>query len=95
MVDTDGGGFSGDDTFGDGSFSSSSSDSASVDDVSFFGFVSEFSGFVDSGGVVDSADDGQLSVLPGSDSEDEVHQVALFFTPEFFKVLVCSHYATK
>jgi len=91
LVDTDGSRLSRDDTFGDGSFATSSSDSASVDDIAFFGLEAELSGLVGARGVVDSADDGQLSVLPGADSEDEVHQVALFLSPEFFKVLIGSH----
>ena len=91
LVDTDGRGLSADDTLGDGSLSATSSDSDSVDDVAVFGLETESSGLVGSRRLVGSVDDGQLSVLPGSDSEDEVHGIGLFLSPEFFEIFVGSH----
>lgn len=91
LVDTHGSRLSSDDSLGDGSLAASSADAGSVDDVALLGLVAEFAGFVGTGGVVDSDDDGQLAVLPSADSEDEVHQVALFLPPEFFQVFVGSH----
>ena len=41
--------------------------------------------------MVDTRNDGKLSVLPVSDSEDEVHEVTLFLSPKFFQVLIGSH----
>lgn len=37
-------------------------------------------------------DDGQLPVLPGAQAQDEVHDVGLFFAPEFLQVFVGSHF---
>lgn len=91
LVDTDWGGLSSDDTLGDGSLSASSSDSGSVDDVALLGLEAEFTGLVGTGGVVDAGDDGELSVLPGAYSEDEVHEVGLFLPPQLFQIFVGSH----
>lgn len=68
-------GLSVDDTLGDGLLSSSSSDSDSVDNVALLCLVAEHSGLVESAGSVDLVDDGELSVLPGSHSEDETENV--------------------
>ena len=91
MGDTLRGGFSVDDTFGNWSFSSSSSDFDSVDNITLFGFVSQSSGFVNSGGLGGSVDGGQLSVFPGSDTEDKSHNISLFFSPKFFQIFVGTH----
>lgn len=81
LVDTHGGRLSSHDTLGDGSLAASSADAGAVDDVAVLGLVAEFAGLVGARGVVDSGDDGELTVLPGADSEDEVHEVALFLAP--------------
>ena len=91
LVDTDRSRLTANNTLGDWSLPASSSDSGPVDDVTFFGLEAKFSGLVDSGRVVDPADDGELSVLPGPDSEDEVHEIRLFLPPKFFEILVGSH----
>ena len=91
LVDTNGSGLAGDNTLGHGSLSSSSSNSDSVDNVALLGLEAELAGLFGTRGVVDSGDDWELSVFPGPDSEDEVHQVTLFLAPKFFKVLVGSH----
>jgi hypothetical protein len=91
LVDTHGSGLSGDNTLGNRSFAASSSDSDSVDDIALFGLEAEFSGLIGARRVVDAGDDWQLTVLPGSDPEDKVHQVALLLSPEFFQILIGSH----
>ena len=75
----------------DWSLSASSSDSDSVDDIALLSFESELSCLVWSGRPVAFVDDWELSVFPGSDSEKESHDIRLFLTPKFFKILVCSH----
>ncbi len=95
LVDTDRSRLSGDDTLGNRSLSSSSSDADSVDDVALLGLVSKFAGLVRARGSVDSGDDWKLSVLPSPHSEDEVHEIRLFLSPKFLKVLVGSHMVKK
>ena len=73
LVDTDRSGLSGDDTLGDGSLATASSDTGAVNDVPLFGLEAEFAGLVGTRRVVDASDDGELSVLPSSHSENEVH----------------------
>ena len=80
-----------DNTLGNWSLSSSSSNSDSVDHISLLGLVSELSGLIDSAWSGGSVDDWQLSVFPCSHSEDESENIRLLLSPEFFKILVCSH----
>lgn len=91
LINTNRGWLSSDDSLGDRSLSSTSSDSNSVDDVALFGLEAEFASFVGSGWLVDSVDDWQLPVLPGPDTENEVHQVRLFLPPELFEIFVGAH----
>lgn len=73
------------------SLSTSSSDSNSINNIAVFSFVSELSSFVRSSWMVDSGDDRELSVLPGSNSHKESKNVALFLSPKFFQILVDTH----
>jgi len=91
LVDTNGGGLSSDDTLGNRSLSSSSSDTHSVDNIALLGLVAELAGFVRARGSVDSGDYWKLSVLPGPHSENEVHEIGLFLSPQFLEVFVGSH----
>ncbi len=63
------------------SFSVSSSDLDPVNDVALFGLVSESSGSLNSAGFGTSVDGSHLSVLPGSHSENELHDSGLFLLP--------------
>jgi hypothetical protein len=73
------------------SLSASSSHGASVHNVTLLSLVPQLSGLLGSSGVGQSNDSGSLSVLPGSDSKQETHHVALLVSPDFFHVLVSSH----
>jgi len=84
-------GLSADDTLGDGSLSASSSDSNSVDHVSLLPLEAQLSGLLGSGGSGASVHDGKLSVLPGSHSQDESHQVRVLLFPKLFEIFVSSH----
>jgi len=75
----------------DHSFAATTADTDSVDDVALRALVSKSAGLVGTGGALAAVDSGQLSVLPGADSEDESHEVGLLLFPQFFKVLVGSH----
>ncbi len=72
--------------------SASSSDPDSIDDISLFGFVSQFSCLVKSAGPVDFVDGWELSVFPSSHSQNESEDIGLLLSPQFFKILVCSHF---
>ena len=85
-------GLTADNSLVDWSLSSSSSDSNSVDNVSLLGLESEGSGLLSSGWSVDLVADGELSVLPGSDSEDESHNIRLLLSPELLEVFVGTHF---
>ncbi len=89
--DTDGLELSADDSLWSGSLSVTSSDLDSVDDVALLGLVPDSSGLLDSGRSGDSVDGGELSVLPGSHSLDELHDSGLFLLPKLLKILVSSH----
>ena len=79
------------DTLVDCSLSSSSSDSNSVDAVSLLLFESKSSGLVESRWSSDSVDNGELSVLPASDSEHESDNVRLLSSPEFLQIFIGTH----
>ena len=83
LSDTEMDWFTVNDTLVDCSLSSSSSDSNSVDAVSLLLFESKSSGLVESRWSSDSVDNGELSVLPASDSEHESDNVRLLSSPEF------------
>ena len=72
------------------SLSSSDSDLDSVNDVALLGLVAESSGLVGSGRSVQLHHGGQLSVLPGPHSEDEVHDFSLLLSPELLNVSVAT-----
>ena len=71
----------------------SSSNSNSVDEVALLGLVPQSPGLVRSGRARSSVDDGELSVLPASNSGDELEDVRLLLRVELRKVLVSSHFA--
>lgn len=91
VVDTLTGRLTVDDTLGNGSLAATSSDLDTVDNVSLLGLVTETAGLVDTGGSAGSVDGGELSVFPGSHTEDETHDIGLFLSPEFFQVFVGTH----
>ena len=91
LVDTLVNGLSVDNTLGNGSLSTTSFDSDSVDDIALLGLVAELSSLIGSAGSVNLVDDWELSVFPGSHSEDESHNVGLLLSPQLFKILVGSH----
>lgn len=91
LVDTLVDGLAVDNTLGDWSLAAAASDSDSVDHVALLGLVAELSGLVSAGGSVALVDHGELSVLPGSHSEDEAEHVALLLSPKLFKILVGTH----
>ena len=91
LADTLVDGLSEDGSLSDGTLSSSTSDADSVDNVTLSSLVSELSGLIGSGRSLALVDDGELSVFPSSDSEDETEEIGLLSLPHFFEVLVCAH----
>jgi hypothetical protein len=91
LADTLVDGLSEDGSLSYGTLSSSTSDADSVDNVTLSSLVSELSGLIGSGRSLALVDDGELSVFPSSDSEDETEEIGLLSLPHFFEVLVCAH----
>jgi len=79
------------DTLGNGSLAATSSDLDSVDNVTLLGLVAETVGFVNAGRTGGTVNGGQLTVFPGSHTEDKSHHISLFLSPEFFQVFVGTH----
>ena len=79
------------DTLADRSLTATSSDTDTVDGVTLLGLVAEGSGLIESGRSRGSVHDGELSILPRSDTEDKSKHVGLLLSPEFLEVLVGTH----
>ena len=84
-------GLSEDATLTDVLLAATSSDAGSVDDITLLGLVAELACLFGSRWLDDPVDDGELTILPGPDSEDETNQLRLLFLPKFFKILVRDH----
>jgi hypothetical protein len=93
VVDTLSNGFTVSSTLWRGPLPVSSSDSNSVDEVALLGLVPQSPGLVRSGRTRSSVNDSELTVLPASDSRDELENVRLLLRVELRKVLVSSHFA--
>ena len=91
LADTLVDGLSEDGSLSNGTLTSSTSDADSVDNVTLRSLVTELSGLIGSGRSLALVDDGELSVFPGADSEDETEEIGLLSLPHFFEVLVCAH----
>ena len=74
-----------------GSLASSTADSNAINDVTLLGLHSQSAGLVGASGVSNTADLRKLAVLPGANTEDVTHGVALLLSPELFKILVSTH----
>ena len=84
-------GLSEDATLTDVLLAATSSDAGSVDDITLLGFVAELACLFGSRWLDDPVDDGELTILPSPDSEDETNQLRLLFLPKFFQILVRAH----
>lgn len=91
VVDTLSNGFTVSSTLWRRLLSVSSSNSNSVDEVTLLGLVTQSSSLVRSRRSGSSVDNGELSVLPASDSRDELENVRLLLGVELTQVLVGSH----
>lgn len=91
LVDTLVLGFAVDNAFVVGALSAASANSDTVADVSLLGLVSELMCLVSSSGTVDLLDLLLLSVLPGSHTKQETHNIALLLAPELLEVFIGSH----
>jgi hypothetical protein len=91
LIDTNGSWLASDDTLGNWSLATSSSDSHPVDDIAILGFVTKFSGLIRARRSAGSMDDWQLPELPSSHSQDEVHDIRLFASPQLFEIFVRTH----
>jgi len=76
------------DTLGDRSFTATTLDTDTVDDVSLLGLVSETTSLVWTGWSGRPVDGRELTVLPGSHTEEEPENVRLLTLVKLFEVLV-------
>ncbi len=79
------------DTLGDSLLSVTSLHADSVDDITLLGLVSQTVSLVGARRLAGSVDGGQLSVLPGSESENKSHDIRLLLIPKLLQILVRSH----
>ena len=84
-------GLSEDATLADVLLAATSSNAGSVDDVALLGLVTELASLFGSRWLDYSVHDWELTVLPGSDSENKSDQLRLLLSPEFFQILVRTH----
>ena len=66
-------------------------DTDSVDHEALLSLVSQAVSLIGTRGLSGSVDRRELSVLPGSDSENESHDIRLLLGPKLLQILVCSH----
>ena len=92
LVNTNTGGLSINDSLRNRSLSATSSNTDSPNNVAFLVLVTQLSGLVRSGRSRNLVDDRKLSVFPGSETEDERHQVRLFLSPKLFEIFVSTHF---
>jgi hypothetical protein len=91
VVDTLPDGFTISSTLGCWLLSVSSPDSDSVDEITLLGLVAQSPSLVGSGRSGCTVDNGQLSVLPTSNSRDELENVRLLLGVELLQVFVGTH----
>ena len=71
--------------------STTTSDSDTVDKEALLGLVSQTAGLFRSSWSWASMDHVQLTILPGSDTQQEAHHIGLLVTPYLLHILVGSH----
>ena len=75
-------------TLGVRALGGTTADTDTVDDVTLLSLVTETTSLVDTGRTRATVDSSELTVLPGTDTEDETHHIGLLLAPELFKILV-------
>jgi hypothetical protein len=78
-------------TLADVALAATATDADAVDNVALGALVAKTAGLVDARGALNLVDHGELTVLPGADTEDESDNIRLLLFPEFFQILVGSH----
>jgi hypothetical protein len=73
------------------SFTSTTANSNTVHNITLLGLHSKSASLIGTSGVRDTADLRKLTVLPGADTEEVTHSIALLLSPKFFKILVSTH----
>ncbi len=63
----------------------------SVDHITLLGLVPQTVRLVGAGRLAGSVNSRQLSVFPGSDSENESHDIRLLLVPKLLQILISSH----
>lgn len=91
LTDTLGGRLSVNDVGHNLSLTSSTANLHSVNNKTLLGLVSKTAGLLGTSGAGHTANCGQVTVLPGTDAQQETHSVRLLLLPQFLKVLIGSH----
>mmetsp|Transcript_13566 Transcript_13566/g.28942 ORF Transcript_13566/g.28942 Transcript_13566/m.28942 type:complete len:288 (+) Transcript_13566:62-925(+) len=75
-----------------GAFTSSTTNTTADHDISLLGLISEAVSLIGTCGAVHTGDLGALTVFPSADAKEETEGVRLLVTPQFFHILVATHF---
>ena len=78
-------------TLGVGSLASSTADRHAVHHVALLRLHAQLARLIGASGMGHTAHLGELTVLPGANTQQIAHRVALLLSPQFFKILVGTH----
>ena len=92
LVNTVSGGFTHDLTLADLLLTTTTTDTDTENDNSLLGLVTETTGLVRATGAASTVDNVQLTVFPGTDTQNETQNVGLLFLVQFFNILISTHY---
>ena len=73
------------------SLASTTTDSNTVNNVTLLSLHAQSASLVGTSGVSDTADLGELTIFPSTNTKEVTHGIALLLSPEFFKILVGTH----
>ena len=74
------------------SLASTTTDSNTVNNVTLLSLHAQSASLVGTSGVSNTADLGELTIFPSTNTKEVTHGIALLLSPEFFKILVGTHY---
>jgi len=73
------------------SLASTTTDSNTVNNVTLLSLHAQSASLVGTSGVSNTADLGELTIFPSTNTKEVTHGIALLLSPEFFKILVGTH----
>src|SRR5512144_67850 len=78
-------------TLGYGTFATTATYTDSVDDETLFGFVTQTTSLIGTGGSGRAVQLGQLTVLPYADAKQVTHNITLLLPVQFLHITVGTH----